>query len=666
MKIYLPIAKIDAAQRMVYGYASTEARDDQGEVVKREALQDALGDYMKFGNIREMHQLSAVGKAKDATIDEKGLYLGAKVVDPEAWEKVKEGVYNGFSIGGKVLERAAGDPKTINRLRLDEISLVDRPANPEAVFDCWKRAASEGNLQSDDPVAALKASIERFEALMKGGDAPGDGSKPYGDVAYADPGYQSDKKKRYPLDSEKHIRAAWNYIHKPKNAGKYSAEQLSHIKANIVSAWKDKIDPKGPPEAEDEKKAAQPELKKHLADAGFIADTILRLDWLKDMLVTEAAVEGDDSLLPADLEGIVDDLCAFLNRLVAEETAEIKTDSEDMGGTNAEVVAMSAIATSLRKSGLEGRAKAFEALSKARHSTGDQALLDIAHHAVTKARGIDGIKADERDHLDAAAQSLKAAGAREWTAETGGDVESTQNTAGEPTHPAPTAKPPAQEYRPGVYTTWDSSKHTQKAILDLIDACLGKRGKAHVALMSVAHHALHKCTDGAVCAAAKAGGRHSKETMGHLQAAHDAIVMASGGECPGAGAMDNGHPGAEDERQGTEEDKQDAARGDLQKRYDTLSASVAELAPRLDAIMKTVERIDRTPLPALTVRNIDGLRRVEKGVSAPAEEDDDALMARIAALSPDEQALLLVKAARRKPIIGTGPAPAMPPRARAE
>src|SRR5579871_776867 len=81
MKLYFPIAKIDAERREVWGYASTEARDDQGEVVKREALVEALGDYMKFANIREMHQLSAVGVAKEATVDNKGLYIGAKIDD---------------------------------------------------------------------------------------------------------------------------------------------------------------------------------------------------------------------------------------------------------------------------------------------------------------------------------------------------------------------------------------------------------------------------------------------------------------------------------------------------------------------------------------------------------------------------------------------------------
>jgi hypothetical protein len=75
------------------------------------------------------------------------------------------------------------------------------------------------------------------------------GDKPYGDVEYADPGYQDDKKKRYPIDTEKHIRAAWSYISKPRNAGKYSADELKRIKDKIIAAWKDKIDPEGPPSA---------------------------------------------------------------------------------------------------------------------------------------------------------------------------------------------------------------------------------------------------------------------------------------------------------------------------------------------------------------------------------------------------------------------------------
>ena len=60
----------------------------------------------------------------------------------------------------------------------------------------------------------------------------------YGDVPYADPGYQKDGVKRYPIDTEKHVRAAWSYINMPKNREFYTAEQLNKIETKIKSAAK--------------------------------------------------------------------------------------------------------------------------------------------------------------------------------------------------------------------------------------------------------------------------------------------------------------------------------------------------------------------------------------------------------------------------------------------
>ena len=62
-------------------------------------------------------------------------------------------------------------------------------------------------------------------------------AEPYGDVSYADPGYR-DSKKRYPIDTPEHIRAAWSYINQQQNAGQYTPDQLKQIKARIVAAAK--------------------------------------------------------------------------------------------------------------------------------------------------------------------------------------------------------------------------------------------------------------------------------------------------------------------------------------------------------------------------------------------------------------------------------------------
>jgi len=55
------------------------------------------------------------------------------------------------------------------------------------------------------------------------------------------------KNKKYKLDTEKQIRAAWSYIHMPKNASKYSSDEVAAIKRKIVAAWKSKINKEGPP-----------------------------------------------------------------------------------------------------------------------------------------------------------------------------------------------------------------------------------------------------------------------------------------------------------------------------------------------------------------------------------------------------------------------------------
>lgn len=63
-------------------------------------------------------------------------------------------------------------------------------------------------------------------------------AKPYGDVEYADPGWQKDGKARYPLNTAKKVKAAWSYINVAANQEPYKAKQLQRIKAKIKAAAK--------------------------------------------------------------------------------------------------------------------------------------------------------------------------------------------------------------------------------------------------------------------------------------------------------------------------------------------------------------------------------------------------------------------------------------------
>jgi HK97 family phage prohead protease len=329
MRFYWPIAKLDAAARMVWGYASTEAEDDQGETVTRAALAAALDDYMRFANIREMHQPSAVGVATGAEVDDKGLYLAARIVDDEAWKKVTAGVYKGFSIGGRVTARAAADRKTITGLALTEISVVDRPANPEAVFDCWKRAAAAM------PPAPREAARD-----------------PHDPLDHADPGYQPDGRPRYPLDSARHIRAAWAYIHQARNARPYTPAQLAQLKARIVAAWEEKIDPHGPPAATTavrRPEAAPGGVRKSLLDLGRLAQLLGELDWLEDRIALDPALVDDAPQLQPIIAELGDAVAAMLDA----ESAALGTGEADSGGDLA----------ALSRPGLLRKARAAAALA---------------------------------------------------------------------------------------------------------------------------------------------------------------------------------------------------------------------------------------------------------------------------------------------------------------
>jgi len=142
MRLYGEISKTEAQDDgtlKVEGFASSEAVDSDGEIVTAEAMKAALPDYMKFGAVREMHQSKAAGTAIEAAVQPDGrTYFKAHIVDTEAVKKVNAGVYKGFSIGGKVTSRDELNKSTVTGLKLVEISLVDRPANQEAVFSLAK------------------------------------------------------------------------------------------------------------------------------------------------------------------------------------------------------------------------------------------------------------------------------------------------------------------------------------------------------------------------------------------------------------------------------------------------------------------------------------------------------------------------------------------------
>jgi HK97 family phage prohead protease len=166
--LFAPFSKVeenDDGTVRVYGIASSESRDHDGELIRADAIRKALPDYLVFGNIREMHQPIAAGTAIEASVDDDGVtHLGALIVDPSSVKKVKAGVLKGFSLGGKVTKRSTKDKSIIEGIRLSEISLVDRPANPDALitlakFDAAGRRKASGKPADDDIDEPLKKGL---------------------------------------------------------------------------------------------------------------------------------------------------------------------------------------------------------------------------------------------------------------------------------------------------------------------------------------------------------------------------------------------------------------------------------------------------------------------------------------------------------------------------
>ena len=146
LRLSMPFSKVDQERRIVSGFATLDNVDKQSDIVTTDA---SLKAFQKFrGNIREMHQPTAVGKMvsfkEDRYFDPEskkfysGVYVSAYISKgaQDTWEKVLDGTLSGFSIGGKMNKwDDAYDSKADMQIRvikdydLVELSLVDNPAN---------------------------------------------------------------------------------------------------------------------------------------------------------------------------------------------------------------------------------------------------------------------------------------------------------------------------------------------------------------------------------------------------------------------------------------------------------------------------------------------------------------------------------------------------------
>lgn len=249
----------------VWGFASTEDEDSDGEIILSSAIEKALPDYLKFSNIREMHGSSAAGTTFEASVSNGKTFIGAHIVDPVAVKKVKTKTYKGFSIGGKVLKRNKNNPNIIEEIKLVEISLVDRPANPGAVFTMYKSEQVDNNNEILDNIENKESNMENNEVI---------------------------KEETIEVSNDK-------------------KEDNLEVSNEVIK---------------EEKKE---DLKKGLVDVARLSILIEELYWLKECLNFEKEMEEDESKIPEDLSNVIKDLSSILINLAIEETSELTNEDKN-------------------------------------------------------------------------------------------------------------------------------------------------------------------------------------------------------------------------------------------------------------------------------------------------------------------------------------------------
>lgn len=271
-RLFVPITKVDQAQRMVYGTAVAEQLDRAGEIFDYASSKphfqkwseeiEKITDGKSLGNVRAMHGKTAAGKLTAIDFDDPGkkIDVAAKIVDDNEWNKVEEGVYTGFSIGGSYVKRWNDSViPTAKRYTANpvEVSIVDLACVPGATFNMIKASGLTEVLRFKGPQPR-----QVWQAGITG-----------------------------PLFDGKAACA------------KYLARDVSK---DAIAA-----------------KALVDEITKGLGTVSWLADLLQQLDFIRDSVKWEADYEGDGSTLPAQLRSAMETLTGILRSMVTEETSEL-------------------------------------------------------------------------------------------------------------------------------------------------------------------------------------------------------------------------------------------------------------------------------------------------------------------------------------------------------
>jgi len=153
---------------MIEGYASTNDKDRHGDVVPTGVWDKGLQDYLKNPVILAYHNHTMpVGKMVEHKVDEKGLWIKAKISDAagDVYKLIKKGILSAFSIGFRIKDaeyNTAAEVFLVKDLELHEISVVSVPANQNTLFSLSK------SFDSDEEFKLFKKQFAPSSESAKG------------------------------------------------------------------------------------------------------------------------------------------------------------------------------------------------------------------------------------------------------------------------------------------------------------------------------------------------------------------------------------------------------------------------------------------------------------------------------------------------------------------
>jgi hypothetical protein len=394
LAMFVPLAKADATQRLVYGYID-ETPDRAGEVMDYasskphfEAWSDTFAkatDGKSVGNLRAQHGKTAAGKFEKIAFDDanKRIELCARIVDDNEWAKVEEGVYTGFSPGGRYAKRWQDGGYRRYTALPSEISIVDLPCIPTATFTMIKADGVEEQVEFVMDKAyepGNEATKARAEEMAKSADGSwkdfvqqaradlisenaaealakmaGDEEEVTGgESASAQPASDTTAQGGL-LDSLNAALAKADTVLVVDNEGAITPVAL-YASALTGTLLKSDMDlPVAPPSPEAValigadlgksiaaveaiRAAVAPQLEKGLYSLSDAVSSLQSFAWITQSVTDEAGWEGDNSPLPQMAVDILRSIKAFLIAMVEEEVSEMLSRLKADAGTDVALV----------------------------------------------------------------------------------------------------------------------------------------------------------------------------------------------------------------------------------------------------------------------------------------------------------------------------------------